>query len=103
MKVIQPVLIVLMVGIAILYFAKMRSRFLDRVIVLFFAVAGAILVSAPGIATALAQLVGVGRGVDVVIYLSLVSIGFLILLLISKIRDLENKVTILTREVALQG
>ena len=49
-----------------------------------------------------AQLVGVGRGVDLLIYVSLIGIGFLMLLLVSKIRDLENKVTLLTREVALQ-
>ena len=98
---IQPILILLLIILVILYFAKMRSRLSDRIVVSILAAIGLTLVAAPGVASSLARMVGVGRGVDVVIYFSIVGIGFFILLLISKVRELENKITVLTREVAL--
>lgn len=98
---IQPILLLLLVLLTVLYFAKMRSRLLDRIVVSILAALGLTLVAVPAVASRLARTLGVGRGVDVVIYFSIVGIGFFILLLISKVRELENKITVLTREVAL--
>jgi small membrane protein len=101
MTLIQPILIFLLVTLGLLYFGKMRSKLLDRILVFIFGLAGTVLVAMPNAASAMARWVGVGRGVDLVIYLSLVGIAFCLLLLISKIRELENKITGLTRDFAL--
>src|SRR5262245_24362470 len=103
MKPIHLILLSLLATILGYYFARLRSRLLDRAIVLFLAALGVILILAPGVTMRAARLVGVGRGVDLVIYLSLFSLAFLWTLLFSKQRSLETRLTALTRAVALDN
>ena len=60
-----------------------------------------VLVASPSLSILLAHALGVGRGVDLVIYLSLPCLAFLLLLVFSKIRDLEAQITALAGEAAL--
>ncbi len=69
--------------------------------VLFWVVAGVVVVL-PNSTFYLAELVGVHRGADVVVYLSLAAIFFLLFRLMAAIERLKKEVTILTRTVALQ-
>jgi|KBSMisStandDraft_5_1062788.scaffolds.fasta_scaffold13856_4 hypothetical protein len=101
MTLIQPVLIVLLVCGALFYRARMRSRLWDRTIVFILAGAGVILVVSPDLSIALAHSLGVGRGVDLIIYLGLLGFAFLLLSVFSKIRVLEAQITLLTRELSL--
>lgn len=50
----------------------------------------------------LAKLVGIGRGADLVVYVSLVGIFFIIFRLMVKIEMLNKDITKLTRKIALQ-
>jgi hypothetical protein len=101
MKPIQLILILLLVAIAGVYLLRLRKKSYDRLIVIFFILTGVILVSMPDLSAAIARLVGVGRGVDLVIYLGLLGLSFVCLLLYSKIRGLEAALTDLVRANAL--
>ena len=63
--------------------------------------AGAV-VMRPESTTFLAHRLGVGRGVDLVTYLALLFIFFLLFRLFSRIEELERDITRLVREIALQ-
>jgi hypothetical protein len=103
MTMIQPLLVTLLVGSVLIYFTRFRSKLTDRVIVLVLTIAAIVLVAHPELATFLAVSVGVGRGVDFVIYLSLFGYGFILIILVSKIRDLEASLIELTRAAALMN
>jgi hypothetical protein len=100
MRPVQFILIVLLGLVTYLYFGKLRSGVLDRVIVLLFAVAGAVMAIVPDFTTRIANLVGVGRGVDLFFYLAIIGLAFICLLLYSRVRELESSITDLARSVA---
>jgi len=97
----QPILIALLAALVIIYFARLRTRaWAILAIGLCFGVA-ALLVVRPTVATRLAHLVGIGRGVDLILYLAIPGLALLILLLFARTRELNLKLTALVRETAL--
>lgn len=68
--------------------------------ILFWVVAGTV-AALPQTADTLARIVGVGRGADVVIYLSLIVIFYLIFRLYVKIEQVESEITKLVRKLSL--
>jgi len=83
------------------YLIRLRSTGATRIVAVLVAAGGILLVVFPELAVRLARLVGVGRGVDLVIYITLVAFGFLWLHQASRIRELEGRVVDLARRVAL--
>jgi hypothetical protein len=102
MRLVQVILIVLLLTVIYVYFSRLRSGLLDRVVVLLFATVGIIMTIVPDFTTRIANAVGVGRGVDLFFYLTILGLAFMCLLLYSKIRDLESTITDLTRAVAVE-
>lgn len=51
----------------------------------------------------IAEFFGVGRGVDIIVYLSLVLVFYLIFRLFVILEDLRHEITFLIRQVALQN
>ena len=102
MRPVQFILIVLLGLGTYLYFNRLRSGILDRMMVLLFAVLGALMTIVPDFTTRVANLVGVGRGVDLFFYLSILGLAFMCLLLYSRIRQLESSITELTRALAVK-
>lgn len=102
MRPIQFLLILLLIMAVVAYFNRLRSRLLDRIIVLLLGLVGIVMAVMPDWTTSLAQLVGVGRGADLLMYLGLVGFAFLYLLLYSKLRDLESSLTDLARAIAIE-
>lgn len=98
---IQPILVLLLVSFVVLYFRRLRSKLWDRTIVVSLFVAAAIFVMNPALANWLAALAGVGRGADLFFYITIPALAFGLLLLLSRIRDLEQRSTALVRELAL--
>jgi hypothetical protein len=98
---IQPILVFLLVCGVWLYFARLRSKLWDRMIVVALFVAATVFVMHPALANQLAALAGVGRGADLFFYVSIPGLAFALLLLLSRIRDLEQRETKLVREIAL--
>jgi len=101
MRPIQVILILLIV-LMLVYFRRIKSRFLDRVVVLLFAILGTLMIVMPEWTTELAHLVGVGRGADLLFYLGMVSFSFISMLLYSKLREVESRITELARIIAIQ-
>jgi small membrane protein len=63
--------------------------------------AGAVAVVAPDITNQVAHAVGVGRGADLVMYLAIVGVMFVLLHYYSKFVELQQKLTELTRQIAI--
>ena len=102
MTLIQPILILLVVLGLVFYQLRGRSRLLDRGIVFSIAAAGAVLIVDPELSMRVASALGVGRGVDLVIYLGMIGFAFLFLLVFSGIRKLESQLTAMVRSNAVQ-
>ena len=98
---IQPILVALLIAAAVLYFGKLRSLLLDRLVVLVLIACGIVMVIAPDLTTRIAHAVGVGRGTDLVIYLGLVGFAFLWLVLYSEVRTLQVRISELARAIAI--
>lgn len=69
--------------------------------VLFWLLVGAVVLS-PQTTDTFARLVGVGRGVDFIIYVSVVSLFYLAFRLFVKLEDIEREMTRLVRKMALK-
>jgi small membrane protein len=101
MTLIQPLLIVLILLALVIYMSRLRSSLADRCIVIGITIAGIVLIAAPDLSTAIAHSLGVGRGVDLVIYLSLIGLGFSSLFLFSRLRSVEAAITAIVRELSI--
>ena len=84
------------------YLSRVRTQGLTRIVAVIAALGGVLLVVFPALSVRLARLVGVTRGVDLVIYLSLVAFGFLWLQLATRMRELEARLAELVRQLALE-
>lgn len=62
---------------------------------------GAVAVVFPELATDLAHFVGVGRGADLITYIAIVGVMFVLIHYYTKFVELQQQVTELTRELAL--
>ena len=66
-------------------------------------VAALIGVSLPTTTTKIAEFFGVGRGVDIIVYISLALLFYLVFRIYVMIEDLRHQITYLVREIALSG
>jgi len=103
MTLIQPLLIVLLLLGVVVYLRVFRSRLVDRIVVSAILVAALGLISFTDAANDLAHLVGVGRGADMLFYRTIPGLGFVVLLLFSMVRELDERLTKLTRDMALRS
>ena len=79
-----------------------RNRLPFHIITVFLLLgAGAVAVVMPDLTSEVAQLVGVGRGADLVTYIAIVAVMFVLLHYYSKFVELQQKLTELTREMAI--
>jgi hypothetical protein len=97
----QPILVALLAALVILYFARLRTRAWDILVILLCFGVAALLVVRPEVATHIANMVGIGRGVDLILYLAIPGLALLILLLFARTRELNLKLTAMVRESAL--
>lgn len=101
MKGIQFILL----GILILLFTyvinKLKNRWLDLFILCTLIIAGALLIIFPDWTIIVAHKLGVGRGADLVFYLSILIFWFVIVKLYARIRKLEQIMTDIIRKDAL--
>ena len=80
-----------------------RNRLPFHIVTVFglFAIA-ALAVIFPGLTQSVAELVGVGRGADLVTYLSIVGLIFFLVHYYTKFVELQEQITTLTRELSIQ-
>jgi hypothetical protein len=100
--VIKIVLIVAGFLLSVFYFKKLKSAMLDRLLVVVGFCAMVVVVINPGLTTEIAQNVfGIGRGTDLLLYLTVVFYMLLIMLIFSRVRANERHLTQLVRELAI--
>lgn len=99
--IIRILLLAGLVGIG--WFVFLRRNRLPFHIMTVFALlaAGVVAVLAPNTTDDVARLVGVGRGADLVTYIAIVSVMFVLLHYYSKFVELQRKLTELAREMAI--
>ncbi|TSC84748.1 MAG: hypothetical protein G01um101413_132 [Parcubacteria group bacterium Gr01-1014_13] len=105
MMVIQTLLIVFFLFALVKVIGRWRAGDLTKMGLIWwslFWVAAAVVVLLPNSTAYFAKLVGIGRGADLVVYLSLAAIFFIIFRLMIRIESLNKDITKLTRKVALQ-
>jgi small membrane protein len=103
MKGIQLILLPALIILFISYFRWFRNAALDKILIVLIFLAGVSFVLMPDWTTRIAELLGVGRGADLLMYLSIVSFSYIVLLLYSKIKKLENQLSEMVRQQALGG
>ncbi|CAN5339691.1 hypothetical protein BH11PLA2_BH11PLA2_37230 [soil metagenome] len=101
MRPIQYLLLAILAGGLAVYLLRLRSRVADRLLTCAFACCAAVGILVPDTATWLANVVGVGRGVDLVMYLSLFTLSYLWVLQATKQRQSQMKMTNLVRALAI--
>ncbi|MDR0462751.1 MAG: DUF2304 domain-containing protein [Pseudomonadales bacterium] len=95
-------LIILVIVIHTIYvFRKKSFGKLFMVFWLLIWVGGLILVLWPNLMQNITDKLGIGRVVDVIVYLAIVSIFYILFKFHIRMHDLENKITKLTRKIAL--
>jgi hypothetical protein len=97
----QAILSLLLSGIVIYAWAERRRSPLVGLLSMFAALAGMYLVWIPAHATALAETAGVGRGVDLILYIWVVISLLLFLNLHLKLRAQMDLITTLARAVTI--
>ena len=94
-----PLLLVMMVVSARNLFQ--RARFLASLAWTLLWVAGLVAVINPNETTEVAKLVGIRRGADLLMYLSVLGFGVGFYVVSLRLRQMSREITLLTREVAL--
>jgi hypothetical protein len=100
---IQAILIALLLLIGGIYLTALSSRLVSRLALLTLVAAGVVFVINPDLTTRIAHSVGVGRGTDLLLYLFCLASFTVFLKLYKKNRAMEEKLTEVARQVALQG
>jgi len=100
---IQVILLSGIVLLAIYAYRKLRSSNLDAILIILFFATGVFFVLFPDTTTKIAHWAGVGRGVDMLFYLSILFFGFLIIKLYTKLRKLEQEVTSIVRKESIDN
>jgi small membrane protein len=101
MTLIQLLLLVFLFAAFVLYWRLFQNRFLNRLVLLVAFLVMGFFVVKPAVSTRIANWLGVGRGTDLIFYLSIVILIFVLLMMYSKIKKLEEMVTSLLRSQAL--
>ena len=100
-KLIQFILIPALLIATLIYIRRLRTLFLDRLIVILLGMSAIFLVLNPEWTAFLAKELGVGRGADLIIYLSITALGFFCTTLWTKLRDIDARLTEMIRHQAL--
>lgn len=98
---IAAVVVVAIAAVLLLRGGGARHQALRRVALLLFIVAAASSVFFPAIWTWMANLVGIGRGADLLLYLLVLTFLGFVASTYRRFRLLENQITLLSRELAL--
>jgi small membrane protein len=89
--------------ILISYLRKFRQPALDKLFIGFLMATGIFFVLDPEITNQLAHFLGIGRGADLIFYLAILGFGYIVLLLYSKIKKLEDQLTQIVRKQSLES
>lgn len=98
---IKLILFAGLLALMVLCLCLIRNRLATRLFIIAQLLVGAVLAIDPGLAQWMAELVGVGRGTDLLLYIMVLLIYAAGMVALAKFRRLERQITALTREIAL--
>jgi hypothetical protein len=98
MTLIQVILSAGIIIIAIYMYLRLRSTIFDLILILLFLVTGIIFVIFNEITDKMAHFLGISRGADMIFYLGILFLFFLILKLYARLRRVEENLTELVRK-----
>ena len=98
MTLIQIILSAGIIIIAIYMYLRLRSTIFDLILILLFLVTGIIFVIFNEITDKMAHFLGISRGADMIFYLGILFLFFLILKLYTRLRRVEENLTELVRK-----
>ena len=98
---IQVILSISLVAITFVFSIKVPGRRIIKAGVILLGLAGLMIIFFPGMSTTVANIIGVGRGADLIMYLGFMNIAILYLIQYMKYRSLKEKVTELAREISI--
>ncbi len=104
MLIIQIIIIIFVLLIFWQTFLKFKKKEINILELLIWSIIWSAIVFVvinPNIANFIANLVGVGRGADLVIYISIITIFYLLFRIIVKIERIERDITKIIRKIAL--
>jgi hypothetical protein len=99
---IQLVLVTGIIFIGLYFILRLKKRLLDIVLLFAMIACGIVLVLWPDVTNIIAKRLGVGRGADLIFYLSILIFWFISLKLYARIRKLEQLFTEVIRNDALK-
>lgn len=88
---------------AVLRFRESKISFLGLLGWTFLWLWVGIIIWIPGVTTHIAKILGIGRGADLIIYGSIITLFYLIFRIYVKLEDIERQITQLARKFALQN
>jgi hypothetical protein len=100
---IQIILIAGVLLIVLSFVSKFRKTIIDFALLLLLSLVALVIILDPGLTTKIAQLLGVGRGADLLLYLSVLIFWFLVIKLYARIRTLEKGMTEILRQQAIHN
>ena len=99
---VQILLLTGIIFIALYFIIRLKKRMLDFVLIFVIAGTAITFVLVPELTNQIAKRIGVGRGADLVFYLSILLFWFVVLRLYVRIRKLEQIFTEIIRTNALE-
>lgn len=100
---IQILLLIGVAFIALYFLTRFRKRILDIIVLTILIASAVVFILKPELTNRLASRLGVGRGVDLVFYTSILIIWFVLIKLYARIRMLEENYTRTVRDHALSN
>jgi len=98
---IKIILLTGIVFISLYFIIRLKKKLLDLLLLILMIALAAVFILWPGITNALARELGVGRGADLVFYISILIFWFVVLKLYVRIRSLEQSFTDMIRQDAI--
>ncbi|HSD12258.1 MAG TPA: DUF2304 family protein [Patescibacteria group bacterium] len=102
--IIQIILVATLAAALVLTWRRSRQGALSRLGAFLWSalwIAAAVVVLRPEVASFFANLVGVGRGVDAVLYVSIIALFYLVFRIFLRLDKLDRDITLLVRKVGL--
>ena len=100
---IQVILIAGLLVAGLLAWLVLRNKLFGRLFFILQFVMGVVFVLWPDLTTRLANLIGVDRGTDFLLYLLILFVYFSGMCILAKFRQIERRQTLLIRQLALRG
>ena len=104
MKLISPLLValILLILFVVRNYDRIIGKVTARIFLVLFILAVVLMAFMPNLTTSVAHFLGVGRGADLVFYLTTVSFFALTAIVIVKFYSIEQKIVKITREAAIK-